>query len=187
MKKRTTLNFSEHELKITQTEDVTIHELAKPNTRTQSVTFINCRGVLTVTGDYGNWVFCREFMPNPKWIDEAGVSDSYWVEKATIFSVQKVEKFDSKATEEYIDEYIKNAEDYGFDENDLQYLRDCRENTHMDEFEYQTYIREHMPRNWDCEYIPFATAMDASLKYVFDAFEEICLRLHKEAQDVLKK
>jgi hypothetical protein len=64
MNRRTKIDFSEHELKITQLEGVLIHEFKRPDTRNCMLVFINTCGVMTVTGDFGNWVFCREFHPS---------------------------------------------------------------------------------------------------------------------------
>ena len=86
------LDLSKHEFSYTHIPktgcmrtDVDIYKFAKPGTYCESFTFINAEGIMTVTGDWGNWVFCREFIPSP-----AGyASGSYWVEKAMNSSKQQ--------------------------------------------------------------------------------------------------
>ncbi len=65
MKKRTNLDFTKHELLITNQEGLLIHHLKVPNTVIYNVKFINTNGVMVVTGDLGHWIFCREFHPAP--------------------------------------------------------------------------------------------------------------------------
>ena len=98
MKKRTDIDFSKHEVIITKLDNVVepcvIHYLKLPDTRMNSIKFINCGGVLSVTGDYGNWIFCREFHPSEK----EYVSGSYWEEKLRIASCQDPYEYDEDAT-----------------------------------------------------------------------------------------
>ena len=51
---RTKIEFEKHEVLVTKTDDCLIHYLKKPNTRCNSIKYINCGGILAVTGDFGN-------------------------------------------------------------------------------------------------------------------------------------
>ncbi len=62
---RTGIKFHDHILTIDKESDNTItYHLKKPDTITNNIKFINTNGLLVVTGDFGNWVFCRDFHPN---------------------------------------------------------------------------------------------------------------------------
>ena len=61
MKNRTDKTFVEHELKVTTFEGITIHEFKIPNTNDGKVVFINTHGIMSVTSNYGNFIFNREF------------------------------------------------------------------------------------------------------------------------------
>lgn len=100
-KKRTDVDFSKHVLNISKNDLVTIYDFAIPGTYSRSIKFINTCGIMTVTGDYGNWVFCREFHP-----DKDGVSDGYWVEKLRILSCQDPYEFDTDTAREQIQELL---------------------------------------------------------------------------------
>jgi hypothetical protein len=102
MKKRTDIDFSKHVVTTTQHEGLLIHNLAVPGTRIHSVVFINTQGILAITGDYGNWIFCREFHPGPK----EYVSDHYWIQKLKIASTQDPYTFDSKTAQDEIKELL---------------------------------------------------------------------------------
>ena len=74
--KRTDVDFSKHDLTIIKRENYLLHDLKSPDfDYTERVKFINIEGVLVVTGDYGNWIFCREFHPS----SQGYVSDNYWI------------------------------------------------------------------------------------------------------------
>lgn len=132
MKKRTDLDFSKHELTITVEGNTTIHHLKKPDTFIDSIKFINTNGVLVVTGDYGNWIFCREFHPSEK----EYVSDGYWLEKLKISSSQEGEEFDSEATEKKLKEMIIEYENK---REVVDYLTDLLDYVNEDEFNYRNY------------------------------------------------
>ena len=83
-KKNTDIDWGKHEMTIRQEGSITIHHLKFPDSSIYNVKFINGEGVLTVTGDFGNWVFCSPFVPS-----ETGyVSEAYWLEKLRIASCQ---------------------------------------------------------------------------------------------------
>ena len=96
-KRVSSLDFSKHVVTVEKQEGLLIHTLAIPGTITQSVKFINTQGIMAVTGDYGNWIFCREFHPSPT----GSVSDSYWCEKLRISSRQDPYEFDSNTDQFY--------------------------------------------------------------------------------------
>ena len=92
---RTKIDFSKHKYSVSRPDDnVAIYQLKIPGTRMHQFTFINACGILAVTGDYGNWIFCREFHPASKGF----VSDYYWLEKLEAGSCQDGKEFDSART-----------------------------------------------------------------------------------------
>ena len=166
--KRTDIDFSHHVLTTIKNENCLIHRFAKPGTRVYSVTFINVEGIMAVTGDMGNWIFCREFHPSP----DNRVSDRYWCEKLRISSEQDPYKFNTDAAKEQIKELL--------DDNDITYSPEEREwleelSCEADEGEY-AYIAKAMdhPGTFDAECIPRGKITDYMLLGVFDAFDEIC-------------
>ena len=48
-KPRTKIDFSKHELLVKESNDLTVHYLKIPNTRTDSIKYINTNGILAVT------------------------------------------------------------------------------------------------------------------------------------------
>ena len=69
--KRTEVDFSKHVVEITKQEGLFVCYIRVPGTITNSVKFINTNDIMAVTGDFGNWIFCREFHPSAT----GGVSD----------------------------------------------------------------------------------------------------------------
>jgi len=99
--KRTSIDWSKHELIIEEHETHTVHWLKQPDTICLNVKFTNIHGQLLVTGDFKSWVFCREFTPCAT--AEAGVSDGYWCEKLSIANHRiQYENFDPDYTRERI-------------------------------------------------------------------------------------
>lgn len=101
------VDWSKHELRKEILGDPTVNshsvfELKVPNTRMNQVTFINAEGVCAVTGDYGNWIFCRTFNPETNCYMEP----SYMAEKARIASNQSTHQFDYKGTIQEIKDKI---------------------------------------------------------------------------------
>lgn len=175
--KRTGIDFSKHILHITEAKNpqVRIADLRLPDSGIDRFVFINSMGVMTVTGDYGNYVFNREFHPSP----DGGVSDSYWVEKMSISSYQTLSIFDPEKTEKEIREHLSDPE---LSEEDRIFLEDLL-NLIDDELSYTHYAYRNFPsggRFCDCEYIPYCKKLQGQIPFVFDAFDEICRRL-KEA------
>lgn len=177
--RRTLIDFTGHELEITDENGLKIHYLKKKGTIVNSVKFINTNGILVVTGDFGNWIFCREFTPS-----EGGyVSDGYWAEKLEIYSVQKAYKYDSEATLKALKERIKELKEYGYSKEKRseakEYYKECIDLVD-EELDYTYYAYRNFPSFMDYENVVFETTIHYRLKVIFDAFEEICLRLKSE-------
>ena len=131
--------------------------------------------ILSVTGDYGNWIFDRAFYPKK----DFKVIDSYWCEKLLRNSCQSFE-FDLEANldayaeeekqtrEENPEVFDKNSPDY--DEDLVEFYEEIQKCD--DEIEYWNCIADHLiddPR--DYKIVP------EQLLIIFDAFEEICHRI----------
>lgn len=184
--KRIEYDFSNHELIVVETENYNSYRLKHPEySQMFSVTFINTNGVCAVTGDFGNYIFCREFHPSAK----GYVSDHYWLEKLQNSSDQSGEKFDSDKTRELINELITDLEnDEESIESDkhndeLEYLNELLDYVDRSEFEYSSYAYNNYPSWYDCESVPFCKSIKPQLLIVFDAFEEICLRIKNKEEN----
>lgn len=169
--KRTDTNFDKHELTIIDTNDVLIHKFNKPDTIHGSITFINTQGILAVTGDYGNWIFCREFHPSV----EGFVSDSYWCEKLRISSTQEISDYDPENTRREI-EKMPTDQDENLDEEDREYLKSLLNYVDECEERYLVYAYDNLPKNRDHEFVPHIKKLNPWLEIIFDAFDEICQR-----------
>lgn len=170
MKKRTDINFSKHELQTITHDGVRIDILKIPGTNHNCFRFINTQGILAVTGDYGNWIFCREFHPTAK----ERVSDSYWIEKLGISSEQDGREFDEVGTKALINEML-TSDEYDFSDDIKEFLKSCLYHIEDGEDEYVNYAYWNNP-GLDSESIPFCKRTKYSLLGVFDAFDEICER-----------
>ena len=185
-KKYSDWDFSKYLLEIKKDELTTIHTLTLKDSGLGRVNFINVMDRLLVTGDFGNWVFCRSFIPS----SEGYVSPNYWAEKGVIQSSQELEEFDKEATEkelkEYLEEYISEnynmeADEYlaNYDDDDetIDYINGCIERIEDGEFDYKRYAYREKPSTWDCEDVIYCTKYKIWLLIVFDAFNEICRRI----------
>jgi len=177
--KRTKIDFSEHEVLVTKTDDVLIHYLKKPNTLCDSIKYINCGGILAVTGDYGNWIFCREFHPSK----DGYVSDGYWHEKLKILSTQEAMDFDAYATKETLQEKLneykeENGEDA--DEDVIEYYEECMSKCDEHELDYTFFAYREQPSDMDYDDVIIIKDYKYWLKAVFDGFDEICRRIKEE-------
>jgi hypothetical protein len=174
----TNIDFSKHELTITEHGDFTVYELKKPSTVIHGITFICGKGITTVTGDFGNWVFCREFHPSPN----EGVSRCYWDEKLTILSSQRCENYDDETTLKEIQEF-KNNFPYNYDremnEEEIDWVEQLEENL-FDEIDYTTVAYRQKPSTIDYDSIPFGKKRHHWLEVIYDAFNIICGILNKE-------
>ena len=180
--KRTQLNFSKHELFIKTNDDVTIHHLKVPGTRMDSIEFINVSGIMAMTGDYGNWMFCREFHPSSK----DYVSDHYWIEKLKLSSCQNPYRYDSEGTAKEIQELLNDKENPPTKE-EKEYLKEClRETDDEVSYVYQAY-RNNVGGYEDGECVPFVQKLHPQLPFIFDAFDEICRRLKEKEAELAKE
>lgn len=183
MNKRTKIDFSKHELIITEQEGLLVHYLKKPDTICDNIKYINTNGILAVTGDYGNWIFCREFHPSPKGYVESG----YWHEKLSISSTQDAEEYDSDESERRLKEMINGgAEEYGYTgdklEKAIEYYTECLDNVY-DELDYTHVAHRSIPSFMDYEDVIFCKDYKYWFKAILDGFDEICKRL-KDQQEV---
>jgi hypothetical protein len=181
-KKMSDWDFSEHThrveiFKSDKGNEVRIDHLQKGNSMMGYVRFVNDDFGLSVFGDFGNWIFCRPFVPSK----EGFVSAGYWNEKLKIASCQDHAKFDGDETEKELRELIKeiseNKEDYNDPDRLIEFYTDLIDYTE-DEIEYIYHaFRYSMPSSLDYDDIPFAKKGSYQLRIVFDAFNEICNRL----------
>jgi hypothetical protein len=181
MTRRTKIDFSKHELKVTKLEGVLIHEFKRPDTRNCMLVFINTNGIMSVTGDFGNWIFCREFHPSAD--NEHGVSGGYWDEKLEISSVQKSDKYDAEQTTKLLNEFKETFEDsFGreMDEDEKEWIEQL-ENNVDDEHEYTYLAYREKPSTIDYESVPFGEKRHFWLDCVYDGFDAICQTLHSQS------
>ncbi|MFA5021296.1 MAG: hypothetical protein WC517_04535 [Patescibacteria group bacterium] len=169
-KPRTDVDFSKHVLTVTEHPDIKIFDFRKPGTSHYAVTFINARGILAVTGDLGNWIFCREFHPSAK---GEGVSDGYWAEKLRMSSTQQSSEYSAEEAERQIKEKLKD-EDEELDDKDKEYLKELLEHTGDGEERFQVWAYDNLPEGRDFEFIPGCKVGNPQLSCVFDAFDAMC-------------
>lgn len=194
--KRTDIDFSEHIIIETKQEGFSVHDFRIPDTSSERILFINTNGIMAITGDFGNYIFCREFHPSPKDF----VSDFYWCEKLQINSLQEYADYSPSDTEEelkirlkeYIeeqkieDENFHEEEDFYDEQNEtIKYYKECIEKVH-NEHEYIAFAYHERPDNIDCEDVVFRKEIKHRLKIIFDAFDEICRRLKEEENSKLE-
>ncbi len=193
MKNRTGVDFSKHIILEThfklEDHNLDVWDLKLPDSNyTHRVRFINSCGTLTVNGDFGNWVFCREFHPSAK----ESVSDGYWAEKLRISSVQESSKYDSGETEKEIKNWIKKGlKEYGYEGEELRTKKEQFKELldHVeDEIEYN-YFAYRESGIEDYELVPYCKTAHIWLQIVFDAFDELCRRMKiagKETKQEIK-
>lgn len=172
--KRTGIDFSKHEVIITQVEGLLVHHLRKPNTVCDSIRFINTHGILAVNGDYGNWILCREFHPAA---DADGACDYYLTQKLKIASTQQPYEWDEEATRR---DLLKEIEDLKADDGNaegIKYYSDCLKNMEGSKEEYVRFAYESLPNHWDYESVICRDKLKYWLQAVYDGFDEICRRM----------
>lgn len=177
--KRTGIEFDKHELLSAKQDGLLIYELKKPDTLMGRIRFTNIEGAMIVTGDYGHWMFCREFHPS---VDGGGVSDYYWLEKLEMYSTQKGREYDSEATLKELEDGINGGlEEYGYEGDDLEVMKEYYENCKMysdTEWEYIAYAHgDDKPSFIDHDQVPFVQRTKQWLMIVYDGFDEICRRI----------
>jgi hypothetical protein len=165
MKQHTKIDFSKHILETKDLGDIQVYTFKLPDSDYKhKVVFIVGEGVTTVTGDFGNWVFCREFHPRGTEYISRGYAD----EKLEINSVQKSSKFDTDRTVELIkqfeEEYLEEL-----DEETKDWLEQL-DNEASDEVEYTRIAYREQPRWVDYDEIPFGEIRHPWLDAVYDAF-----------------
>jgi len=176
--KRLGIEFENHELLTARQDGLLIHELKKPDTFQGRIRFVNIEGACVVLGDYGHWIFCREFHPSP----DGYVSDYYWLEKLEMYSTQKGREYDPEATQKALQDGIDgDLEKYGYAGDDLEqakeFYKNCLDFLYTEE-EYIAFAHgDDMPDFIDHSDVPFEQKIKQWLLMVFDAFEEICRRL----------
>jgi hypothetical protein len=176
---RTNVDFSQHKLITEFSNNFKMWKLKKPNTVVASISFVNTQGVCLVTGDFGNFVFCREYHPNVG----GYVSDHYWCEKYRIATEHQTHEWDYEATRQALQSGIDGElEEYGYIENQLtemqSYYRTLLQCTDLSEQEYLNYAyQKYIPNFITSEDVPFCEKIKYRFLIVFDAFEEICNRL----------
>ena len=138
---------------------------------TDRVRFINSCGTLTVNGDFGNWVFNREFHPSK----DGKVSRGYWDEKLQIASVQKSHKFSTKQTKELLAGFSKQLKEDGYEDVNEYWIEDL-ESSVYDELDYTYIAYRQNDSDIDYESIPFGEKRHVWLDIIYDAFNEICRR-----------
>jgi hypothetical protein len=174
MKKVSKIDFSKHVLNILEYPDIKIYEFKKPDTVVHGITIIVGKGITSVTGDFGNWIFCREF--HLKKGDY--VSRGYLDEKLEIYSVQKSDKFDSEQTLKLIKEFKKDFKDYHgrkMNEEEKEWLQLLIDSVD-DEIEYTNIAYREKPSDVEYESVPFGEVRHRHLDIVYDAMNEICDR-----------
>ena len=175
---RTINNWGKHELLIEENELVTIHHLKMPGTETRAVKFINTQGLTVVTGDYGNWVFCRSFLPKKN----QRIDDQFWLKELELLSTQKGNVFSTEKTEKGIKYLLEEGlKEYGYEDNELEeathYCKLLLEHVDSRGEDYQFLAHNRCPSFFDFRLIPYEEETHYWLKAIFDAFEEICKRL----------
>jgi hypothetical protein len=171
---RSNVDFSKHALTPIMKDGEThlIFKFAEPNSYQYAITFINSCNILAVTGDCGNWIFCRSFVPSK----DGSVSDGYWLEKLKIASTQVPTNYSEDDTREQIKEMLDD-EDNDLDEEDKEYLENLLDYTGDGEMRYLCYAHDNLPSGRDHEFVPYRKVLNPMLAVVFDAFDEICRRM----------
>jgi len=183
MEKRTNFDFSNHvhrvEIFKSEENEIRIDHFQVNRNSTYYIQFINTDRTLTVTGDFGNWVFCRPFHPSA----DGYVSDYYWIEKLKTYSEQIAENYDGDETAKEIQKLIDTGlEDYGYEGDELiqakEWYTDLLQYTDDKiDYEYHAYRYYDKPDFIDYEEIPYCEKINKRLLIIFDAFNEICFRL----------
>lgn len=179
-KKRTDWDFSKYQVDVVKTKDTLIHTIHDNHSSIGKVVFINSNGIMAVTGDFYNWVFCREFHPSKN----GYVSEQYWAEKLQIASDQDPYKFDADCTIEELKEGLKTGlEEYGYEGEKLEAMKEyydecigfCEETSDRDYYLHKAH--EALPSFCDHEDVVCCSEIKTQLKIIFDAWEEICNKI----------
>lgn len=184
--RRTLIDFSKHQLIVTEHPNIHIFDLRLDDREYfHRVTFINAHGILAVKGDFGNWIFCREFHPDA----DGYVSDGYWDEKLTIGSVQKPNLYDTEITLELIKEFeesFQDSYDREMTEEELDWVETLKYNSD-DEVSYTHTAYRDKPSYIDYEDVPYGEVRHRWLPVIYDAFEEMCKRYKENPETIIKQ
>lgn len=132
--KRTDIDFSKHVLTVQECDFCIIHTFKDPDTTDYMVKFINCEGIMSVTGDLGNWIFNRRFVPSAK---SDYVSDGYWIEKLRNSSEQSAGNYSSELTQQEIKERLSEEDSYN--KETIEFLKEALKHTDS-EYEYSAFL-----------------------------------------------
>ncbi len=170
--------FTETKYPLDDKTNLFIYQLKIPDTSHGMVKFVNFDGVCTVMGDYGNWVFNREFHPKAK----SYQAFHYFKEKLEIASCQKVGVYDSEETcNDLLKELARYCEEYKIDPENtedeyVEYLKSCIE-VSEDELDYTYTAYRTYPSNMDSESVIFRKKPLVWFSIIYEAFHEMCGRL----------
>lgn len=182
--KRTGLDFSKHEATVVlDSLDVSIHKLEIPHSKLGLVTFINTQGVMTVCGDFHNWVFDREFHPK---IGFGNVSDHHWDEILENSSKQEAMVFDPEETEKFLKGYSAyHLEWYGEEllEEESEFIENLLDRVE-NEHEFMDFSNNKRPDSFNFEMEFHKMKRHYYLDVVYDAFEVLCLKLEENAKNI---
>lgn len=168
------MNFEKHKLTVEEFGPITVYTFKRPDTINLMTKWIVGLGVTTVTGDLGNWVFCREFHPSKG----EKVSRGYWDKKLEMYSVQKAMEFDSYDTLKAIEEFEKDFEDsYGEMTGEVEEWLDRLQDKVFDKIEYEQVAYRDKPSFIEYEDVPYGEIRHAQLDLVYNSFDEMCDRV----------
>ena len=167
--KRTNIDFSKYELKIINNTNIKIHWLKLKDSNIYNVKFINADGVMVVTGDVGNWIFCREFWP----CKDSTVSESYWVEKLEMYSSQKATVWNVEQAKSDLEE-LKNGREWS--ETTIEWFDEAIDACEDNDCFFVAVAGKHLSEIDGELLTDIGMVIDPRLEVVFDAFEEVCSR-----------
>lgn len=184
--KRTVFDFSKHEHRVeifkSDENEIRVDHLQIERNRGFYIKFTNTDDIMTVNGDFGNWIFCRPFIPSVR----SNVSDMYWMEKLKMYSRQEF-KIDLEGIEQEIQELLKGGLEEIYSEENIEeakqwYMELLNETD--DEISYisKAYRDPYKPCFIDYEDIPYYKKTPYQLLIIFDAFDEICSRIKTSEQ-----
>jgi hypothetical protein len=181
--------FEQHTLTVNEYTTHLEHILKIGDRYSQSIKFINIDGKLLVTGDYGNYVFDRCFVPDA---DNEGVSVPYWLGKLRQNSCQKpCQDIDFEMTNEILAERIADlhveAIGRGLTDEEQQEVDYYIDMINYGESNVYMYVAEAInskPDHLDSEALGFISyKLNPQIQVVFDAFNHICKLLKQQQHD----
>jgi hypothetical protein len=155
-----------------------IYDFKKPDSIEHRVIVINAYGVCSVTGDFGKWIFEKEFHLSGNCTK---INDGYILQNSP--RTQELYEWDGELVRKEIEETIQQSYDIESDEmsdEENEYWSGLINATYDCEY---TYIAKCMnrPSCIESENIPKSRQkLNPYLLAIFDAFEEICGRTKDE-------